>query len=203
MSSEVSTPAIHVLCTSTCLGIERDHVGAVSGSKPADARPEKGRGVDRRKAQRLFERQARAGARNCAPRSPCRGTRRRACRPRVTQRPSSTEISLSVEREMSRGFRRPAASRRSPASDCRGRATRGGASRDRHARRRRSGRTSRPAFPARRRSGRGSRLSSGRIALNRCVKPVSPSASAALRLRIGRHRMAEADANVGGRRGAR
>ena len=45
--------------------------------------------------------------------------------------------------------------------------------------------------------GPGSRLSSGRIALKRCVKPVRPSAMAARVCVVSRHRMAETDADAG------
>ena len=45
--------------------------------------------------------------------------------------------------------------------------------------------------------GPGSRLPNGRIALKRCVKPVRPSAMAARVCFVGRHRMAETDADAG------
>ena len=39
-------------------GIQRNHIGAVTGSKPPDFQAQKGRGIDRGETQCLFERQA-------------------------------------------------------------------------------------------------------------------------------------------------
>ena len=161
--------------------VERDDVGAIARREPAEPvrQPEKGGRRGARQTQRLGQTACRAGGRSCAPRSPCRAPSRRGRRPVVAQRrraprsPCRTAVNAppgAADRRHRVGDQHRLALRRAaPAA----------ASPARHARRRRSARKTRAVSSSAAAIGPGARADSGRIALNRWVKPVSPSANAA------------------------
>ena len=137
------------------------------------------RRMGRRKAQGVSERHVEQLGRNCEPRSPCRGKRRPTCRRRRHAASVADENGFALELER----RLRAANRRH------GVGHQDWASRAAKASRNIAGATCKPStirpYQACSDSsaaaiGPGSRLSSGRMALKRCVKQVRPAAIACL-----------------------